>query len=323
MKIALIVPYFGTLPDYFQLFLDSCAWNPGFDWLIFTDDHRPFRYPENVRKIPMTFEGCKALIQSRFDFEIALPTAQKLCDYKCAYGYIFREYLEGYDWWGHCDLDQIFGNLGAFITEEMLHTYDKIGSLGHLTLYRNTPENNRVFMNPLKGRDRYREVFTSKRGCAFDEWLPDSINEIYLESGRPLDLNNYGADVHSYHTAFRLVDYDIPRRCYQVSPIHNSVFRWEQGKLTQFYRKNGQLQHREFPYVHLQKRQMTDCRKAKDGPYYILPTCFADDDREPEALLRLAGLRGSVNTQFFKVKWKSLRYRIKSGDWVFTNVFRR
>ena len=126
MKIALIVPYFGTLPDYFQLFLDSCAWNPGFDWLIFTDDHRPFRYPKNVRKIPMTFEGCKALIQSRFDFEIALPTAQKLCDYKCAYGYIFREYLEGYDWWGHCDLDQIFGNLGAFITEEMLHTYDKV-----------------------------------------------------------------------------------------------------------------------------------------------------------------------------------------------------
>jgi hypothetical protein len=75
------------------------------------------------------------------------------------------------------------------------------------------------------------------------------------------------------------------------------------------------------PYVHLQKRQMTDRRKAAEGPYYILPTCFADD-RAPEVLLRLAGLRGAVNTQFFKVKWKSLRYRIKSGDWVFNNVFK-
>lgn len=323
MKIALIVPYFGKLPNYFQLFLDSCACNPGFDWLIFTDDGRPFRYPENVHKLPMSFSECKALIRSRFDFEIALPTPQKLCDYKCAYGYIFQDYLNGYAWWGHCDLDQIFGDLGAFVTEEMLHSYDKIGSLGHLTLYRNTPDNNRVFMNPLKGRARYREVFTTERGCAFDEWLPDNINDIYLESGRPLSLDNPGGDIHSYHTAFRLVDYDISRRCYQVSPVHNSVFRWEDGKLTQFYRENGQLQQREFPYVHLQKRQMTNRRTKADGTYYILPTCFADAGREPEKMLRLAALRGMVNTQFFKVKWKSLKYRIKSGDWVFTNVFRK
>lgn len=323
MRIALIVPYFGTLPNYFQLFLDSCAHNPGFDWLIFTDDERPFRYPENVRKTPMTFSECKALIQSHFDFEIALPTAQKLCDYKCAYGYLFRDYLDGYDWWGHCDLDQIFGNLGVFITEEMLTTFDKIGSLGHLTLYRNTPDNNRVFMEPLKGRCRYREVFTTERGCAFDEWLPDNINDIYLETGRPVHLENRGADVHSYHTAFRLVEYDIPSRCYRVSPMHNSVFRWDQGTLIQFYREDGQLLNREFPYVHLQKRKMTDRRKVTDGAYYILPTGFADNSRSPEKQLRLAALRGMANTQFFKVKWKSLCYRLKSGDWVFTNVFRK
>lgn len=322
MKIALIVPYFGTLPNYFQLFLDSCGYNPKFDWLIFTDDDRPFRYPDNVHKITMSFNACKALVQSRFDFETALSAPMKLCDFRCAFGIIFQKYLTEYNWWGHCDLDQIFGNLGAFITEEMLNTYDKIGSLGHLTLYRNTPENNRVFMEPLKGRCRYREVFTTERGCAFDEWLPDNINDIYLASGRPVHLENCGADVHSYHTAFRLVDYDIPRRCYQVSPIHNSVFRWEAGKLTQIYKENGQLQHREFPYIHLQKRQMTDRRRRTNSPYYIFPTCFADRDREPEALLRMAGLRGVVNTQFFKVKWKSLRYRIKNGDWVFTNVFK-
>lgn len=322
MKTAIIVPYFGTLPKYFQLFLDSCAYNPGFDWLIFTDDDRPFRYPENVHKIPMTFSECRDLIQSRFDFQIALPAAQKLCDYKCAYGYIFQNHLAGYDWWGHCDLDQIFGDLGAFITEEMLNTYDKIGSLGHLTLYRNTPENNRVFTNELNGRARYREVFSTERGFGFDEWMPGNVNEIYLETRRPVALENPGADVHSYHTAFRLVTYDLSRRAYQVSPVHNSVFLWDQGKLTQFYSEGGQLRQQAFPYVHLQKRPMANHRRdAGKKRYYIVPNRFVDADADPNALLRAAKLRGLLNTQFIRVKWKSLRYRIKSGDWVFTNVF--
>lgn len=38
MKIAIIIAYFGKLPEYIQLFLDSCKLNYGFEWLIFSDD---------------------------------------------------------------------------------------------------------------------------------------------------------------------------------------------------------------------------------------------------------------------------------------------
>lgn len=316
MKVAIVVPYFGTLPNYFQLFLDSCGYNPEFDWLIISNDTTDYTYPANVHLLEMSFADCQALVQSKFDFPITLHTPQKLCDYKCAYGYIFSEFLTGFDWWGHCDLDQIFGRLGAFITEEMLKTCDRIGSIGHLTLYRNTEDNNRVFSRT----DRYKEVFTTEKGCGFDEWLPDNVNEIYIESGRKIDLQNPGADINSYRTTLQTVDYDLESRCYVKSPVTNSVFLWDNGRLTQLY-AGGE---REYPYVHLQKRPMTDARTDKTANrFYIVPNRFVDGDAEPEKLLKDAALRGVFNTQFFRVKWKSLRYRLKSGDWKFSNVFRK
>ena len=62
MKVAIIVPYFGRLPDYFQTFLDSCRPNEGFEWIIFTNDKTEYSYPENVHCIDMTFEQCKELV---------------------------------------------------------------------------------------------------------------------------------------------------------------------------------------------------------------------------------------------------------------------
>ena len=181
MKIGIIVPYFGKMPNYFQLFLDSCSMNKKFEWLVFSDDNSEFCYPENVHFFAMTFQECKTLIQSKFDFQIELTNPQKLCDYKCAYGLIFEKFLSKYDWWGYCDLDQIFGDIGAFITEDILENYNRIGSIGHFTLYRNTLENCRIFTNLLNGKERYKEVFTTDRGCAFDEWLPDNVNDIYIQ----------------------------------------------------------------------------------------------------------------------------------------------
>lgn len=318
MKVALIVPYFGTLPNYFQIFLDSCEHNPNFDWLIFSDDETAYRYPDNVHLSRMTFPQCRELVQSQFDFPVTLHTPQKLCDYKCAYGLIFQEYLTEYDWWGYCDLDQIFGNLGAFITEEMLGSYDKIGSIGHLTLQRNTAECNQIFASTA----RHREVFTTERGCGFDEWLPGNVNEIWLESGRPVLLENPGADINAYRTTLQTVYFDLDSRRYERSPVTNSIFCWENGNLKQLWLENNKLCSLPWPYIHLQKRAMTDCRQDKSaGKFCIVPNRFADGTEDPVRLLKQAKLRGQLNPQFFKVKWRSLKYRLRSGDWKFSNIF--
>lgn len=323
MKVAIIVPYFGKLPNYFQLFLDSCAENKKFTWFIFSNDITEYRYPQNVKLLQMTFEECKDLVQSKFDFKIELRCPQKLCDYKCAYGLIFEDFLKSYDWWGYCDLDQIFGDLGAFITDDMLNYYDRIGSLGHLTLYRNTAENCRMFMNLLNHRERYKEVFTTPKGCAFDEWLPDNVNEIYLESGVPITLENAGADVNSYYTQFSLVSFDTARRQYIQSNVRNSIFSVEEGKLFQIFCDREELRKVEYPYVHLQKRKMKDKRSDfTTKTYYIAPNCFVDKTKDPRKLLLKSKKWRLLNFQYFKVKLQSLKYRLKSGDWKFSSVFK-
>ena len=323
VRVGLIVPYFGTLPNYFQLFLNSCKANQMYEWLIFTDDMTAYDYPPNVHRINMTFAQCKELIQSKFDFKISLKKPQKLCDYKCAFGFIFENQIQKYDWWGHCDLDQIFGDLSRFIKEDFYFQYEKICSLGHLTLYKNSYENNRVFMNELDGIQRYKEIFTKDEGCAFDEWISPNINEIYLKSDVPVFLQNIGADINPYKSAFQLVFYDIENRKYCCDKIRNSIFKWEQGRLYQIYidNKNG-VCYKEFPYVHLQKRKMKvlmdiDCKK-----YCIIPNAFINDNDAPEKVLLKTRLFSFLELQYVKVKYQSLKSRLKNHDWKRKNVFK-
>lgn len=323
MKVAIIVVFFGPLPNYYPLFLDSCGANPNYDWLIFADDETAFQYPPNVHFIKTTFQSCRQLIQSKFSFPISLDRPQKLCDYRCAYGLIFEEYLHNYSWWGHCDLDQIFGNLNYFITEKMLQEQKKLFSLGHLTLYKNTPENNRVFMDKFNGKDRYKEVFSTNRGCGFDEWIFPSINDLYLQSNHPVQFESIGADINPYQTSFETVSFDIENRCYKRSSVHHSIFMRKDGRLYQLYSKDGIVQQREYPYVHLQKRKMADKRKNKQSKdYFIVPNQFLDSTKDPHALIYRTAVFKILNYQFFRVKYNSLIYRIKNSDWDFSNVFR-
>lgn len=180
-KAVFIVPYFGSFHSYFQLTLNSMGTNSDFEWLIFTDSTQPFQYPPNVRVVRWSFDQLKEYVQGKFDFPIALDKPYKLCDFKPAYGYIFEEYIAEYPFWGHCDLDVIFGKLGDFLTDDLWEQYDKIFELGHMTLYRNTAENNRRFQLPLHGKSRYREVFSSSEKFIFDEGWNESICNLFYE----------------------------------------------------------------------------------------------------------------------------------------------
>ena len=55
-SICYIVPYFGKLPNNFQLWLNSCSTNNTIDWIIFTNDKTYYNYPENVKVNYCEFE---------------------------------------------------------------------------------------------------------------------------------------------------------------------------------------------------------------------------------------------------------------------------
>ena len=197
-RIAIILPYFGKLPDYFGLFLNSCKENPTIDWYLFTDDRRTYAFPSNVYVEYMSFSDLKSFFQEKFDFDICLNTPYKLCDYKPAYGYIFSDLIKDYDFWGYCDLDLLWGNIRKFLPDGEIIKYDKVGHLGHLALYQNAQEVNTIFMAEIEGRHRYKEVFSCEGSCVFDEWGEWSINRILLHLKKKLWIWNDFFDVYAY-----------------------------------------------------------------------------------------------------------------------------
>lgn len=201
-RIAYIVPYFGSLPGRnFQLWLDSCANNPTIDWLIFTDDQTKYKYPANVKVHHISFDEMHCKIQSLYDFRISLLRPYRLCDFKVAYGDIFKDYLVDYDYWGYCDIDLVWGNIRHFITEEVLEENEKIGWLGHSALYRNTEAMRNLYREKLQDKELYKEYFAEDGNHFFDE---KAINQLCDEYGHKVWRELCFADISPLKWDFRL-----------------------------------------------------------------------------------------------------------------------
>ncbi|MFC0513593.1 DUF6625 family protein [Mucilaginibacter angelicae] len=169
-NIALITCYIGKLPWYFHYFVHSCSYNPSIDFFIFTDDNTRIPVPGNVKVIYKTLDDIVKLATAKLNLEINITNGYKLCDFKPAYGLIFSDILSGYDFWGHCDIDIIFGNIRSFITDDLLARHDLISVRhdwlsGCFLLYQNTHKLNHLF---LHSKD-YKKVFGSSQHYCFDE----------------------------------------------------------------------------------------------------------------------------------------------------------
>lgn len=173
-SIAIVTCYFGPWPWYFPYFLHSCRFNPTIDFIILTDNENtnPFNYilPDNVILHYITLHTINTHVTRKLGFKVSIKDPYKLCDFKPAYGYIFPQILKGYDYWGHGDIDVIYGNIRNFISEELLKSYEVITARhdflsGTFTLFKNNMKVNSLFM---QSRD-YRKVFKSKVHYCFDE----------------------------------------------------------------------------------------------------------------------------------------------------------
>lgn len=245
-SIVIIGCYFGTLRKDTAMFLRSIQANPTIDWLFFSDCDWG-KVPDNVKIVNMSFEKLKELVQSHFDFQISLEAPYKLCDFKPAYGDIFKDYAEKYDFWGHCDFDMIFGNLRKFFNEDKLEKYDRIYYQGHLSIYRNIEKICKLYQSD-KGPQYYKDVFTTSISCVFDE--VDGMYPIFVKENVPIYSEVQCIDVYPYldvmfHT----------RREFAISkqfPVNYSkqVFGYEDGGVYKWYMKDGTVEKEEFAYIH-------------------------------------------------------------------------
>ncbi len=273
--ICIIGVYFGKLPEYINLWLKSCSYNPDIDFIIF-GDNKIDNLPPNVKHIPMTLQEMKKLADEKLGLDTALYKPYKCCDFKVVYGNIFEDYLSGYDFWGHCDFDLIFGDIRGFITENILSEYDKILSLGHLSLYRNTKEvNNRYKL--FGSMHDYKTVFENEAIYGFDEW--SGIYRLYNFNNFKIYKKLVFADISSAYKRFKLA--------FCLNNYNKQLFYWQNGKVFRAYYKHKKCFKDEYIYIHFKKRDFKETISEDCNAFYIGPGGFT---AKPDAELP------SVNT---------------------------
>ncbi len=297
-SIRLVVPYFGERPPYFPLVVRSMAANPDVSWLLLSD--QPVTdAPPNLEVQLCGFEDLARRIQGHFDFEICLDSPYKLCDFRPAFGEIFAEELAGYDFWGHSDVDLIFGRVRDHLPAAAFEA-DKILFNGSFSLYRNTAEAATWYRHEV-GKVSYRDAFTNPDAMHFDEWA--GIYYIVEDLGVPVWREDVIFDIsfHRYRTRAEAAEVRGPRR-----------YAWENGEVCEYRLQRGRVVRRTALLAHLQKRVLrapTPDVLAADR-YWILPNGFAVQGRVTPWSVRAAWLpRGHELVPFYARRLQRWRRR--------------
>lgn len=312
-KLAFVLLYFGNLnrSGYWRLFLASLAANPTIDLLLFTDDRAEYPYPPNMRVEYTTLDAMRARISDVLGFDACIPSAYKLCDFKVTYGEVFAEELSGYDFWGYIDCDMILGDLRRVLTDELLARHDKVYTLGHMTLFRNTPEITGLYRQALASgyNTDYRRAMTSPDIYAIDEWGRDGgVNQIFRLNQLPMYDGYEFDDISTLRTGFR------PEHKRHNPPYHKMIrtlYAFRDGKLLRHSESYGALVSEEVLYIHLQKRAMEN-RVTEPSTFLIEPNRFVDF--EPVTLARVQSLPPDrFDWSYLRIYAKRVKNRLKRG----------
>ena len=232
-KILILIPWFGPWPEWIDLFIETCKWNPTIDWLFITDTPRPQNRVDNVRYLVMSLDDFNKKVSEKLDMDVRLNNGYKFCDLRPALGFILEEHLAGYDYFGFGDCDVFYGDLRSFLTDELL-THEALSFhepifSGHFMLLKNCEKVLKGFQ--VLDKDQYEDILNQEYGTGFD-----------------VAFDHYGLD-DIFHKEF----YSTPGliTCiYPGLPWTDGTFNyptewyWREGKIT------NNLDNREFMYFH-------------------------------------------------------------------------
>ena len=294
-SIVIIFPYFGILPVQYRMWRASALRNPSVDFLFFTDaDVEPAK---NIIVHKMVFSRFRQIVQDAFDFTIVLDRPYKLCEYKQAYGYILQDYIKAYDFWGFGDLDVVYGDIRAFITDSVLEKKFLLG-WGHLTLLRNDKDANTYFLKQIPGYQNYKEAFTTKKITFFDEYGYKGCSDKWRDC-RPDDcwlewpFDNTSKPKKSYH-------FNSQTRGWQ-----QIIFEHIDNKLYMLRFNHGLIEKKESLYAHFQHRKFMKDRVKDYNHFLVTPGAIIDYPKNLVILrLRILCRKRTLMTKYYQ--WKDL-----------------
>ena len=265
-KIIIIFPYFGALPPQYKMWRASALCNPSIDFMFFTDaDVEP---ANNIIVHKMLFSDFQQIVKKAFNFPIVLNRPYKLCEYKQAYGYILQDYIKSYDFWGFGDLDLVYGDIRAFLTDKVLEHKFLLG-WGHLTLIHNDEDSNTYFMQQAEGYQNYKEAFSTPRITFFDEygykgcsdkWRDCRAKDCWLE----WQFDNVSKPKQTYHFN------SLTRGWKQV------IFEHINNKLYMLRFHKGKMEKKESLYAHFQHRGFMKDRVTDYSHFLVTPNAIID-----------------------------------------------
>lgn len=243
-KIAVIVVWFGQLPVYFPAWLRSAEMNPDVDFFLFFDQEVQSESP-NIHIVKTTLEQEIARASRELHETVSICNAYKFCDVRPFFGLVYREFLENYDFWGFCDIDLVFGQIRAFLADEVLSRYERFYEWGHFSLFKNNEKINHIYDLPggLYSRD---ETLCGIAKVNAEEHY--GLNRICKKNDIKWYLNTDFADFYVCYSDLQL--------CTGTCNYTHQVFYWEDGRA---YRsaidKDEKVITNEYVYIHWQKRK--------------------------------------------------------------------
>ena len=268
-RICFVLCYIGPLPRYVPTFLATCARNEDVDFLIASDQPAPPGLGANIRWTYTTLAGLRDRLSDVVGFPVSLPSGYKLCDYKPVLGQAFSEELEGYEFWGFCDPDLVWGHIRSFATDSRLSDYDILTFRGRdfisgpCTLVRNAPPLNGLYAES----PTYQQVFQTPQIVSFTERAGRALRDFtkvedLVASGQPVSFTDV---VRRAMGQGRVQWLDVDEIVERDPANHRLLFEWRRGRLFQLLEDNHMWggEGREILLYHYVG--------AKEHPWFYIP----------------------------------------------------
>lgn len=263
-KVILITSRFGILSDIFKLWWNSAARNTQLDFLILTDIDN-IKTADNIYiKKYSNYSEFIRNVESKIGYKTDISTFYKCADLRPAYADIFQNEIKEvyklkyknngkYDFWGYVDTDMILGNVGKFITDDILEQCDVFQTWGHFMLVRNTYGINNLYKTKYKN-------FNFRKSLKLPE------NRMNEEGPFILQLANAGYRIDSKVSRIADIRRDIFEFSLTTNNYEHQRFAYKDGKILRFYfNTKDEISSDEFMYIHFMKRKIDNIPIGKNN----------------------------------------------------------
>jgi hypothetical protein len=291
-SIAIILPYFGKWPEWIDLFFYSCGQNKDIDFIFFTDCEVSNSNSLNLKFHSLSFEDYCQQVNDLLKINFRPANAYKLCDLRPFYGFIHRDILEGYDFWGFGDIDLVLGNVRSFYTDDLLKKFDVFSThndrlSGHLSLIRN----NDKYIHLCFQITDWKNKLSNQENLALDEGdfsriiFPESkiIGKFYRQI--MMRFLDWKTAWEIYYSIFPLIHWTLRfrKRKLYFKEQHTTPILAEDGRLYKYesdswFYKDGKVfnnrVNKDFMYLHFMIYKKNSFRNDCfwEGDFYKLDT---------------------------------------------------